>query len=47
VSSEDVAAMRADPIAQAAMKRVIALCESASPGLYRLVAHVDVRDGNA
>jgi quinol monooxygenase YgiN len=47
VSSEDVAAMRADPIAQAAMKRVIALCESARPGLYRLVAHVDVRAGDA
>lgn len=46
-SSEDVAAMRADPTAQAAMERVIELCESAKPGPCRLVAHVDVQRGDA
>lgn len=42
-SSDDVTAMRADPAAQAALNRVVELCESAKPGPCRLVAHVDVR----
>lgn len=41
-SQEDVAAMRADPSAQAAMNRVIELCESAKPGPCRLVTHVAI-----
>jgi hypothetical protein len=42
-SAEDVAAMRADPRAQAALARVAGLCERATPGPYRQVAHVDLR----
>lgn len=41
-SNEDVAAMRSDPEAQAAIGRVVELCESATPGPCRLVAHVVV-----
>ena len=44
-SEADVAAMRADPAAREAIARVAALCEQARPGSYRLVAHVDLRDG--
>lgn len=39
----DVEAMRADPGARAALDRVAALCERATPGTCRMVAHVDLR----
>lgn len=42
-SPVDIAAMRADPVAQAALARVGSLCERASPGTFREVAHVDLR----
>lgn len=35
--------MRADPAARAALERVMSLCDSATPGMYRQVAHVDLR----
>lgn len=44
-SEEDVTAMRADPDAQAALRRAVDLCETATPGPCRLVAHVDVTQG--
>lgn len=37
-SAGDVEAMRADPDAQAAIQRLVALCDSASPGTFRVVA---------
>jgi len=43
-SAADVAAMRSDPEAQAAIGRVVDLCESAAPGPCLLVAHVEVRE---
>ena len=46
-SAEDVAAMRADPGAQAALRRASELCEMATPGLCRRVAHIDLRDRDA
>lgn len=46
-SREDIAAMRADPTARAAMDRVVELCESVKPGPCRLVSHVDVGDSGA
>lgn len=45
--AEDVTAMRADPGAQAALRRATELCATASPGLCRRVAHVDLRDRSA
>lgn len=39
---EHIAAMRADPAAQAAMAAIRDLCESATPGGYRLIRHVEV-----
>jgi hypothetical protein len=41
-SAEDVAAMRAHAPTQAALHRVRALCERATPGGYQRVAHVDL-----
>jgi hypothetical protein len=35
---EDVAAMRANPEAQAGIGRLVALCEEAAPGSFRVVA---------
>lgn len=35
---EDVAAMRADPDAQAALQRLVELCTEAKPGAFRVVA---------
>lgn len=46
-SNEDVAAMRSDPAAQKAIGHVVELCDSATPGPCRLVAHVDVRARDA
>lgn len=43
-SAADIAAMRSDAAARAAIQRVMALCEHATPGTYREVAHVDLRD---
>lgn len=43
-SAEDVAAMRANPAAQAAIQRISELCESATPGPCRCVAHIDIRN---
>ena len=43
-SADDVAAMRVEPRAQAALARVAELCERATPGPCRRVAHVDLRD---
>lgn len=37
-SPDDIAAMRANPLAQAAIKRAIDLCDEATPGSYRVVA---------
>jgi hypothetical protein len=37
---DDIAAMRADPNAAAALKRLFDLCDEAAPGNYRLVAQV-------
>ena len=37
-SAKAIAAMREDPSAQAAIQKVVALCEDAQPGSYRLVA---------
>ena len=39
---EDITAMRADPLAQAAMERVRELCVEAIPGSFRAVRHVEV-----
>lgn len=39
---EDVEAMRAEPRAQAAIARLVALCAEASPGTFRVVATVPV-----
>jgi quinol monooxygenase YgiN len=41
-SSEDLAAMRADPQAQAGIKRLEDLCDDGVRGTYRLVASADV-----
>lgn len=46
-SSEDVAAMRADPQARAAIERAVALCQRATPGNCSLVIHVDLRERDA
>lgn len=46
-SDADVAAMRADPAARGAIERVAALCERATPGTYRQMAHVDLRGAPA
>jgi hypothetical protein len=43
-SAEDMAAMRADETALAALKRVSDLCESANPGPCRRVLHIDLSD---
>ena len=37
---EDIAAMRSDPAAQEAIKRVRELCEEATPGAYRVVMEI-------
>ena len=42
-SATAVATMRADPGSRAALERVAALCEAATPGTYRQVAHVELR----
>lgn len=42
-SEESIARMRADPIAQVAIARAAALCDSATPGAFRQVEHVDLR----
>lgn len=42
-SEADVASMRSDPHAQAAISRVRELCTEATPGTYRVVAEVDPR----
>jgi hypothetical protein len=42
---EDIEAMRADPGARLAIDKVIALCDSATPGTFRLVAHVALKHG--
>ena len=39
-SPEDVSRMRADAECQDAFRRIIELCEEASPGAYRLVADI-------
>ena len=39
----DIEAMRADGGARAALERVASLCDRATPGTCRLVAHVDLR----
>lgn len=39
-SVEDIAAMREDAAAQASIGRLLALCEEATPGGYRVVADV-------
>lgn len=44
-SAEDVARMRSDASARAALDRLIALCERATPGPCRLVAHVALQSG--
>ena len=44
-SEADIGAMRADPATQSAIARVAALCERATPGTYRQVAHVTVAHG--
>ena len=44
-SHADIAAMRADAAARSAIERVAALCERATPGTFRQVAHVDLRGG--
>ena len=41
-SIEDISAMRGDPNALAAIERLRALCEEATPGSYQLVKHVTV-----
>lgn len=41
-SLADIEAMRGDPAARDAIEKVSALCEQATPGMYRLVAHVDL-----
>lgn len=41
-SAEAIAAMRADPDAQAGLKRLMDLCDQATPGGFRLVEHVEV-----
>jgi hypothetical protein len=37
-SAEDIAAMREDTKAKAAIKRVMACCDEATPGGYRVIA---------
>lgn len=44
VDPADISAMRADANAQLAMRRVVELCERATPGAYRLIAHVDLQN---
>lgn len=39
---DDIEAMRANPAAQAALTKIRAPCAQATPGVYRLVAHVEV-----
>ena len=39
-SLEDMQAMRADPSAQAAIRRIAELCNQATPGAYRVVAEI-------
>ena len=46
-SAEDVAAMRANDDALAALKRVSDLCDSATPGPCRRVLHIDLSDRHA
>lgn len=41
----DIEAMRANPDAQVALESVAALCERATPGTFRQVAHVDLATG--
>ncbi len=41
-SHADIEAMRADPSAREALERVASLCERATPGTFRQVAHVDL-----
>ncbi len=41
---DDIAAMRSDAGVQEALQRVRDLCENATPGVYRVVRHVDVDD---
>lgn len=40
----DIAAMRASPVARAALESIMGLCVQATPGTYREVAHVDLRE---
>jgi hypothetical protein len=46
-SRADIEAMRADPSARAALERLFALCETATPGTFRQVAHIDLRPMNS
>ena len=46
-TAEDVAAMRADPAAQTALGRAVALCERATPGPCRRVAHIQLGEPGA
>jgi hypothetical protein len=41
-SIADIEAMRANPEAVGALERLVALCDRAAPGTFRLVAHVDL-----
>ena len=41
-SVADIEAMRADPAARTAIERVVAMCDRATPGTYKEVAHVDL-----
>lgn len=43
-SAAAIASMRANPDARDAIERAMALCIRATPGTYRQVAHVDVRN---
>lgn len=40
----DVEAMRADSSARTAIEAVVALCEAATPGTFRVVRHVEVTE---
>jgi heme-degrading monooxygenase HmoA len=41
-SLEDIQTMRATPAAQAAIQRVVALCDEANPGAYRVVKEIEL-----
>lgn len=44
-SIEDIQAMRSNPQAQAAIRRVVELCEQATPASYRVVAEIGLDIG--